>query len=210
MKKIAIFVSGRGSNFQSIYSKILAGDIPAKVCLVISNNSNCGAINFSVRNGIETLIINDTLIPNINEQKDILLNGLHKKEIDFIILAGYVKMIPEGVIKKYHQKIINIHPSLLPKFGGKGYYGMKVHEAVIQSGIKETGASVHFVDEHYDHGPVVANKRIEVLESDTAESLAARVLKVEHDLYPEVVKALCENRIYWKDNLPKIEVAIEN
>ena len=100
MKKIAIFVSGRGSNFQSIYFKILAGDIPAKVCLVISNNSNCGAINFSVRNDIETLIINDTLIPNINEQKDILLNGLHKKEIDFIILAGYVKMIPEGVIKK--------------------------------------------------------------------------------------------------------------
>ena len=210
MKKIAIFVSGRGSNFQSIYFKILAGDIPAKVCLVISNNSNCGAINFSVRNDIETLIINDTLIPNINEQKYILLNGLHKKEIDFIILAGYVKMIPEGVIKKYHQKIINIHPSLLPKFGGKGYYGMKVHEAVIQSGIKETGASVHFVDEHYDHGPVVANKKVQVLKSDTAESLAERVLKIEHDLYPEVVKALCENRIYWEDNLPKIEVAIEN
>ena len=142
--------------------------------MVISNNSNCGAINFSVRNGIETLIINDTLIPNINEQKYILLNGLHKKEIDFIILAGYVKMIPEGVIKKYHQKIINIHPSLLPKFGGKGYYGMKVHEAVIQSGIKETGASVHFVDEHYDHGPVVANKKVQVLKSDTAKSLAEK------------------------------------
>ena len=107
-------------------------------------------------------------------------------------------MIPEGVIKKYHQKIINIHPSLLPKFGGKGYYGMKVHEAVIQSGIKETGASVHFVDEHYDHGPVVANKKVQVLKSDTAESLAERVLKIEHDLYPEVVKALCENRIYWE------------
>ena len=133
-----------------------------------------------------------------------------QKEIDFIILAGYVKMVPEGVIKKYHQKIINIHPSLLPKFGGKGYYGMKVHAAVIQSGIKETGASVHFVDEHYDHGPVVANKKVQVLKSDTAESLAERVLKIEHDLYPEVVKALCENRIYWEDNLPKIEVAIEN
>ena len=87
---------------------------------------------------------------------------------------------------------------------------MKVHAAVIQSGIKETGASVHFVDEHYDHGPVVANKKVQVLKSDTAESLAERVLKIEHDLYPEVVKALCENRIYWEGNLPKIEVAIEN
>ena len=107
MKKIAIFASGGGSNFKAIYEKIISGYIPAEISIVISNNSNCGAINFSVRNGIETLIINDTLIPNINEQKDILLNGLHKKEIDFIILAGYVKMIPEGVIKKYHQKCRN-------------------------------------------------------------------------------------------------------
>ena len=210
MKKIAIFASGRGSNFKAIFKKIISGEIPAEIWLVVSNNSNCGAINFSVSNGIETLIINDTLIPDINEQRDILLNKLHQKEIDFLILAGYIKMVPGRVITEYHQKIINIHPSLLPKFGGKGYYGMKVHEAVIQSGIEETGVSVHFVDEHYDHGPVVANKKVQVLKSDTAESLAERVLKIEHDLYPEIVKALCENRIYWEDNLPKMEVAIAN
>ena len=135
---------------------------------------------------------------------------LKKNHIRLICLAGFMKILSPKFIERFRYKILNIHPSLLPKYGGIGYYGMKVHEAVIQSGIKETGASVHFVDEHYDHGPVVANKKVQVLKSDTAESLAERVLKIEHDLYPEVVKALCENRIYWEDNLPKIEVAIEN
>ena len=105
---------------------------------------------------------------------------------------------------------MNIHPALLPDFGGKGYYGMKVHEAVIQSNAVESGATVHFVDDKYDHGPIVAQEKVIIKVDDTANSLAKKVLAVEHSIYPKVVKAFCENRIIWENNQPKIEVAIEN
>ena len=121
-----------------------------------------------------------------------------------------MKMLPPAFVKQYENKILNIHPGLLPEFGGKGFFGMRVHEAVINSGKRESGATVHFVDEIYDHGPIILQKKVEVHETDNAESLAARILMLEHELYPEVVKAFCENKIKMENNIPKILEYNEN
>ena len=210
MKKIAVFVSGGGSNFKAIHHQIQKREIPGEIVLVISNNPNCGAIQFADENSIQVLIINETRYPNPHTLDELLTDTCLKAEINLICLAGYMKMLPLAFVKQYENKILNIHPGLLPEFGGKGFFGMRVHEAVINSGKRESGATVHFVDEIYDHGPIILQKKVEVLETDTAESLAARILKLEHELYPEVVKAFCENKIIMENNIPKILEYNEN
>ncbi|XP_073219660.1 phosphoribosylglycinamide formyltransferase, chloroplastic-like [Cicer arietinum] len=137
------------------------------------------------------------------------VDTLRRFEVDLILLAGYLKLIPVELIQAFERSIINIHPSLLPAFGGKGHYGMKVHEAVIAFGARyitlKISPTVHFVDEHYDTGRILAQRVVPVLANDTAEELAARVLREEHQLYVEVVEALCEDRIVWrKDGVPLI------
>ena len=210
MKKIAVFVSGGGSNFMAIHHQIKQGKIPGEIVLVISNNPNCGAIEYANENSIPIIIINAVQYPNPHTRDEFLIETCLKAEIDLICLAGYMKMLPPAFVKQYENKILNIHPGLLPEFGGKGFFGMRVHEAVINSGKRESGATVHFVDEIYDHGPIILQKKVEVLETDTAESLAARILKLEHELYPEVVKAFCENKIIMENNTPKILEYNEN
>jgi phosphoribosylglycinamide formyltransferase-1 len=210
MKKIAIFASSRGSNFKAIYEKIITGYIPAEICLVVSNNPTCGAINFAEHNALPTFIFNKIRYPDTNIQNVMLARNLLKAEVDLICLAGYMKMIPNNIVAQYKNCILNIHPSLLPDFGGKGFYGMKVHEAVIQSNAIESGATVHFVDDKYDHGPIVIQKKVKVEADDTPDVLAKKVLILEHRIYPEVVKAFCEGRIVFENNKPKIEVIIEN
>ena len=210
MKKIAVFVSGGGSNFKAIHHQIQKREIPGEIVLVISNNPNCGAIQFAEENSIPVLIINETRYPNPHTLNELLTDTCLKAEINLICLAGYMKMLPPAFVKQYENKILNIHPGLLPEFGGKGFFGMRVHEAVINSGKRESGATVHFVDEIYDHGPIILQKKVEVLETDTAESLAARILKLEHELFPEVVKAFCENKIIMENNTPKILAYNEN
>jgi len=198
MKKIAIFASGSGSNFREIYNQIQNGDIPAKIVLVVSNNPQCGAIIFASEQGLENFIVNDTRFPNPDTRDKLLLQALLKAEVALICLAGYMKLLPGGIIKEYQNRILNIHPALLPQFGGKGFYGMKVHEAVIDTGVAESGVTVHLVDEEYDHGKIIAQKKVKVRDGDTAKTLAKRVLKVEHDLYPKVVKAFCKDRVVWE------------
>ena len=210
MKKIAIFASGEGSNFKVIYEKIIAWDIPAEICLVISNNPSCGAIDFAEQNSLPTFIVNKTRYPDSHSRDTILMQNLLKADIDLICLAGYMKMIPKNIVTHFENRVLNIHPALLPDFGGKGFYGMKVHEAVIQSNADESGATVHFVDAKYDHGPIVDQEKVNVSADDTADSLAQKVLAAEHRIYPKVVKAYCEDRIVWKNNQPEIEVAIED
>ena len=210
MKKIAIFASGEGSNFKAIYEKIKSGDIYAEISLVVSNNPNCGAINFAKKNALTTFIVNQIRYPKPETQNMILKQNLLEADINLICLAGYMKMIPENIVAHFKNCILNIHPALLPNFGGKGFFGMKVHKAVIQSHATESGATVHFVDEKYDHGPIVVQEKVTIKVDDTANSLAEKVLAVEHSIYPEVVKAFCENRIVWENNQPKIEVIIEN
>ena len=210
MKKIAVFVSGGGSNFKAIHHQIQKREIPGEIVLVISNNPNCGAIEYANENSIPIIIINAVQYPNPHTRDEFLIETCLKAEIDLICLAGYMKMLPPAFVKQYENKILNIHPGLLPEFGGKGFFGMRVHDAVINSGKRESGATVHFVDEIYDHGPIILQKKVEVLETDTAESLAARILKLEHELYPEVVKAFCENKIIMENNIPKILEYNEN
>ena len=210
MKNIAVFVSGGGSNFMAIHHQIKQGKIPGEIVLVISNNPNCSAIEYANENSISHVIINETRYPNPHNRGELLTDTCLKAEINLICLAGYMKMLPPAFVKQYENKILNIHPGLLPEFGGKGFFGMRVHEAVINSGKRESGATVHFVDEIYDHGPIILQKKVEVLETDTAESLAARILKLEHELFPEVVKAFCENKIIMENNIPKILEYNEN
>ena len=210
MKKIAVFVSGGGSNFMAIHHQIQKRKIPGEIVLVISNNPNCCAIEYANENSISHVIINETRYPNPHTRGELLRDTCLKAKINLICLAGYMKMLPPAFVKQYENKILNIHPGLLPEFGGKGFFGMRVHEAVINSGKRESGATVHFVDEIYDHGPIILQKKVEVLETDTAESLAARILKLEHELYPEVVKAFCENKIIMENNIPKILEYNEN
>jgi len=198
MKKIAIFASGGGSNLREIYNQIQKGDIPAKIVLVVSNNPQCGAIIFASEQGLENFIVNDTRFPNTDTRDKLLLQALLKAEVELICLAGYMKLLPGGIVKKYQNSILNIHPALLPQFGGKGFYGMKVHEAVIEAGAAESGVTVHLVDEEYDHGKIIAQKKVKVRHRDTAKTLAKRVLKVEHDLYPKVVKAFCKDKVVWE------------
>ena len=198
MKKIAIFASGCGSNFQEMYNQIQKGDIPAKIVLVVSNNPQCGAIIFASGQGLENFIVNDTRFPNPDTRDKLLLQALLKAEVELICLAGYMKLLPKRIVKEYKDRILNIHPALLPQFGGKGFYGMKVHEAVIEAGAAESGVTVHLVDEEYDHGKINAQKKVKVRSGDTAKTLAKRVLKVEHDLYPKVVKAFCKDRVLWE------------
>ncbi len=205
-KRIVIFASGGGSNFKSIHAKIKEGFIQAEVVLVVSNNPKCGAIEYAKLNGITTLILNSIRYPENKTRKEILSRGLLKSKCDLIVLAGYMKLIPKEIVREYSGKIINIHPALLPAFGGKGFYGMNVHKAVIKSGAKYSGPTVHFVDEEYDKGSIIAQKIVSVNSDDTPEDLAKRVLVEEHQIYPEVVKAYCENRIMFsKSKTPWIE-----
>jgi phosphoribosylglycinamide formyltransferase 1 len=182
--RLAVLASGRGSNLQAIVDHFdnLARERIAKVVLVASNRADSPAL---IRAATASIDIADFDAADDGAQ---LLALLRQFRVDLVVLAGYLKRIPSKVIREYAGRIINIHPALLPAFGGEGMYGARVHEAVIASGAKETGVTVHMVDDDYDHGPIVAQWRVPVEKSDTAESLAARVLNVEHIVYPRTVE----------------------
>ena len=190
-KKIAIFASGTGSNFKNIYNNICNGYINASIEILISNNLNCKSINFAKKNNIHYKIINNFRFSE-NDIEGVMLKTLKEHEIDLIVLAGYMKKIPNQIISVFEKKILNIHPSLLPKFGGKGYYGMKVHEAVIKSNEKKTGVTIHFVDSGYDTGKIIFQESIDVLSHDTPNSLCKKVLAIEHKIYPKIIKEICQ------------------
>jgi phosphoribosylglycinamide formyltransferase-1 len=182
--RLAVLASGRGSNLQAIIEHFdsIARERVATVVLVASNRADSPALLRAATASIDTAAFNP------NDDGSELLALLQKFRIDLVVLAGYLKLIPPKVISEYAGRIINIHPALLPAFGGEGMYGARVHEAVIASGATETGVTVHLVDDDYDRGPILAQWRVRVDKSDTAVSLAARVLNVEHVVYPRVVE----------------------
>ncbi len=200
VKRIVVFASGGGSNFNRIHERILDGTIKGEIVLLISNNPEAGAVAYARKNGIKTAVINRTRYPETEGYNDAYHQLIDPLKPDLLVLAGFMKLIPASVVARYSRRIMNIHPALLPGFGGKGYYGLKVHRAVLASGVKLTGVTVHFVDEEYDRGPIAAQRAVPVLPGDTAESIAARVLIQEHQIYPDVVAAFCEDRIYWQDD----------
>lgn len=204
MKQLAIFVSGGGSNFRKIHGATESGEIPARVALVVTDKSRCPATDYARDQGIEVVHY-----PAPDMEPPALLRAFEQADIDFIILAGYLKLVPSEVVRAYPRAMLNIHPALLPAFGGQGYYGRRVHEAVIASGAKVSGVSVHFVDEEYDHGPIVAQVVVLVQPDDTPDALAKRVLKQEHRLYSKVVAALCRGEVHWRDDgVPYVEPPI--
>ena len=189
-KNIAVFASGGGSNLQAIIDGCKAGKIPAKVCAVISNNSKSGAMERARNAKIPAFHFSAKTHPTSDELAAAILHTLKNCETDIIFLAGYMKKIDPSILREYANRIFNIHPSLLPKFGGKGMYGINVHQAVIDAGETETGVTIHRVDPEYDTGEYVAQRTVPVLPSDTAETLAARVLEAEHQFLVEVICTL--------------------
>src|SRR6202162_861828 len=182
--RLAVLASGRGSNLQAIIEHFenLSRERVAKVVLVASNRADSPALIRAATASIDIAHFNPT------DDGSELLALLQKFRIDLVVLAGYLKRIQPKVIREYAGRILNIHPALLPAFGGEGMYGARVHEAVIASGAEETGVTVHLVDDEYDRGPIIAQWRVRVDKSDTPESLAARVLNVEHVVYPRAVE----------------------
>ncbi len=204
MTNLALFVSGGGSNFRAIHDSSLAGRIAGRVALVVTDKPECPGARYAREQGIEVFVY-----PAHDTQPTDLLQALEDRECQLVLLAGYLKMVPPEVVRAYQRRMLNIHPALLPAFGGQGYYGRRVHQAVLQSGAAQSGVTVHFVDEQYDHGPIVAQATVPVLPGDTPESLAARVLVQEHLLYPRVVAALCRGELSWDDDgRPVLETAI--
>lgn len=191
MLTIAVFGSGRGSNFEAILTAMKQGTIPgARIACVISNISSAGILELARQNSLPAYHLSVKQFASDKEFIDRTLALLEEHEVNFIVLAGYMKLLPPPVVARYRNRIVNIHPALLPKFGGNGMYGHHVHEAVIAAGEKESGATVHVVDEIYDHGTIVLQKSVPVMPGDTPESLAARVLAVEHEIYPEAIRRL--------------------
>lgn len=198
---IAVFASGKGSNFQAILDAIKAGKIPnARIALVISNNSSAGALEIARNDRIPALHVSRQQFGSDESFNKALLQKLQDSKINFVALAGYMKMLDSSIIKHFKNRIVNIHPALLPKFGGKGMYGIHVHEAVIANKERMSGATVHLVDEEYDRGPIVLQRKVEVAPNDTPESLAAKVLKIEHQIYPEAVRLFAEGRVKVNDH----------
>ena len=194
--RIAAFASGRGSNLASILAHVDDGSLrDAEVRLVISNNSDSGALELARQRGIRAHHISSRTHPDPEAFARTLLAALDEERIELIVLAGYMKKLPPAVVRRYPRRILNIHPALLPRHGGQGMYGLRVHESVLRSGDKESGVTVHFVDEDYDHGPVAAQARVPVLPGDTPGDLARRVLEAEHDLYWRVVDDMAHGRL---------------
>jgi phosphoribosylglycinamide formyltransferase-1 len=192
---IAVFASGRGSNFQAILDAIDSGFLPAKVVVLVSNKSDAGAMNIARAHNISTKHISQQMFTSEEALADAILEVLEEKHTEFIVLSGYLKKIPAQVIRQYRNRVVNIHPALLPSFGGEGMYGHRVHEAVMRSGEKISGATVHLVDEEYDRGPIVLQKTVDIVPNDTPDSLAEKVLKIEHEIFPLALKAFAEGRV---------------
>ena len=205
MLKMAVLVSGGGTNLQAIIDKIADGGITnAEISVVISNNKNAYALERAKKHGIEALCISPKQYESRQQFNKALLAAIQSYQVDLVVLAGCLVVIPEIMVKAYPNKIINIHPALIPSFCGTGYYGLKVHEAVLERGVKVTGATVHFVDEGTDTGPIILQKAVEVQEGDTPEVLQRRVMEqAEWEIMPKAIDLIANDKIQVVNGLVK-------
>ena len=204
--KIGVLVSGDGTNLQAIIDEINVGTIHGKIELVISNKEEAYALERSKKAGIEAMFINPRAYVNDEEYNLKLLEEFKKKDVELILLAGFLKILSKEFVAAYRNKIMNIHPSLMPSFCGKNYYGEKVHEGVLNYGAKYTGATVHFVDEGTDTGPIILQEIVKIDDEDTVSSLQNKVLQVEHKILVDAVKRYCDHRIVVDGRKVKIKV----
>jgi phosphoribosylglycinamide formyltransferase-1 len=203
--KIAVLASGSGSNLQALIDAVEDESMNGKIELVITDRLGAYALQRAKNHGIAATCIDRKSYENKADFDLQLLSNLSEVHPDLIILAGYLSILSSDLTHKYQGKIINIHPSLLPAFGGKGFYGERVHKAVIESGAKISGATVHFVDENTDTGPIILQEVVAVLEDDTPETLAKRILAVEHRLIVKAAALFCDNRLKLEDGSVRIQ-----
>ncbi len=201
MRKIAVLVSGGGTNLQAIIDAVESGAITnAEICAVISNNKNAYALERAKMHKIPAVCISPRDYENREAFNEDFLERLNAYEPDLVVLAGFLVVIPEPMIKQYKNRIINVHPSLIPSFCGTGFYGLKVHEAALARGVKVTGATVHFVDEGTDTGPILLQKAVEVQPEDTPEQLQRRVMEqAEWKILPEAIRLIVNDRVTVAD-----------
>lgn len=197
MLKILVCVSGGGTNLQAILDKEAAGELgEAKIVRVISNNANAYALERAQNAGVEGVCVSRKDYADRDAFNKAFLAAIDEAEPDLVVLAGFLVVIPAEVIQKYRNRIINIHPSLIPSFCGTGYYGLKVHEAALARGVKVTGATVHFVDEGTDTGPIILQKAVSVCDGDTPEALQLRVMQeAEWVILPEAIRLIAEGKV---------------
>lgn len=195
LMRLAVFASGGGTNFQAILDAIDQGELPATPVCCVSDTSEAGALDRAQTHDVPTAVVQPANFDDPHSFGRALLDVLDTHEATFVALAGYMMKIPANVVQAYEGHMTNIHPALLPAFGGKGMYGMKVHEAVIEYGVHWSGVTIHLVDEEYDHGPVVLQEPVPVYAEDTPQRLADRIKNVEHRLYPEALRLFAEDRV---------------
>ena len=200
MLNIAVFISGGGTNLQSIIDAIKEKKINGQIKLVFSNRKNAYGLVRAQNEKIDTFYLNRKNFFSNEEYDEGILEELNRKNIDLIVLAGYLNILSSKLVSKYPNRIINIHPSLIPSFCGDGFYGENVHKAVIKSGVKFTGATTHFVDENVDVGAIILQDIVPIFVNDDFETVAKRVLEIEHKILVKTVKAFCDNKIVFKDN----------
>ena len=207
---IAIFASGSGSNAEAIIQAVKDGRLNARVSLIISDKPGAGVLNRARNHNIVAHTINPASFSSTDDYLDALFKALNELAINFIVLAGYLKKIPAPLVNRFVGRMTNIHPSLLPSFGGPGMYGRHVHQAVRDRGVRWTGVTVHFVDHDYDSGPILLQKVVPVYQQDSVEDIAKRVLDVEHQVYPEALRLIAEGRVTLQQRRVFIKPQIPN
>ena len=207
MKNIVVLVSGGGTNLQALIDAQNRGEIPnGKITCVISSNPNAYALERAKNNSIETAVIRRKDYEEFSDYDNALTALLKEKNADLVVLAGFMTVLGPTVINNFENKIINIHPALIPSFCGKGFYGLYVHEAALAKGVKVTGATAHFVNEECDGGPIIIQKAVEIQNDDTPEILQKRVMEqAEWKILPKAVALFCENKIKVENNITIVE-----
>ena len=194
MLKIVVFVSGRGSNLREVYSKVPKDKL--KISAVVSDKTDCGGINFAKEENIPVYFVSETYNEGFVDF-NFLINEFRSINVDLFLLAGFLKKIPDHFVDAFENKIINIHPALLPKYGGKGMYGLNVHKAVFDSKDQFSGVTIHFVDKIYDNGKIIVQKTIDISDAKNPEEVAEKVLEIEHQLLPYLIEKFCDNKIKY-------------
>jgi len=196
---IAVFVSGSGTNLQAIIDAVSRGEIKAKISLVVSDNENAFALQRAKKAGIETFILSPEGFKTREEYDKVIIKELERKTVELIVLAGFMRLLSPYFVRQYKNRILNIHPALLPSF--KGTHGIK---DAFEYGAKQTGVTVHFVDDKLDHGPIILQEAVNVEESDTVEKLEEKIHKIEHKIYPKAIQLVAENKIKVEGRKVKI------
>jgi len=190
---IAVLISGGGTTLKNLLAKIDAGDLPVAIKLVVASNSKAKGLVYAREAGISTLVVRERDFETTEAFGDAIFTALRESGIELVVMGGFLKFVP--IPADFENRVVNIHPGLIPAFCGKGYYGLHVHQAVLDYGAKVSGCTVHFVDNEYDHGPIILQRVVEVRDDDTAETLQQRIFEKECEAYPDAIRLYAEGRL---------------